>query len=92
LPVLPAAEVGQEKGDGVTYRYRCQHRPGPHLGSWFESETGHLGRDFLLPGHHDLPGKFPIFRGDSQFQPYLQGFRYTNDMERLTKGRVVARK
>ena len=39
----------------------------------------------------DPPGKFLIFREDFQFKPYLQGFRYTGDMERLAEGRIVAR-
>jgi hypothetical protein len=50
----------------------------------------HLGRDFLLLGHHDRPGIFPIFREDSQFHLYLQGFRYTNDREKLAEGRLLA--
>jgi hypothetical protein len=51
------------------------------------------GADFLLPAapsQYDLPGKFPIFRKDSQFKFYLQEFRYTNHMEQLATGRTVA--
>ena len=88
MPVLPAGEVGQERGDGVTHPFWCQHRPVPHLWPWSESETGHLGRDFLLPGHFDLPGKFPIFRENFQSKLDLQGFRDTNHMERLAEGRT----
>jgi four helix bundle protein len=36
------------------------------------------------------PRKFPISRENSQFNLYLQGFRYTNDMEILAEGRIVA--
>ena len=90
VPVLPAGEVGQEKGDGVTHRFWRQHRPVPHLWPWSTSETGHLGRDSIFPGHYDRPGNFPIFRENSQFKLYLQRFQYTNHMEKLTKGRIVA--
>jgi hypothetical protein len=48
------------------------------------------GRDFFILGHHDRPGKFSIFREDFRFKPYLQGFRYTNDREKLAEGRIVA--
>ena len=50
----------------------------------------HLGTA-LPPSQCDFPGKFPIFREDSQFKLYLQRFRYTNDMERLAEGRIVAK-
>ena len=54
--------------------------------------TAHCG-DFLMPAapsHYDRPGKFLIFQENSQFKLYLQGFRYTNDMEKLAEGRIVA--
>jgi len=50
----------------------------------------HLGTAFP-PSQYDLPGKFPILREDSQFKLYLQGFLYTNHLEKLAKGRIVAR-
>lgn len=42
------------------------------------------------PSQYDCPGKFPIFREDYQSKRYLQGFLYTNDMEKLAKGRIEA--
>jgi hypothetical protein len=47
LPLLPVGEVGQARGDGVTYGFRCH--------------------------------------------PHFQGLRYTNDMEKLAEGRIMAR-
>ena len=50
--------------------------------------------DFLMaaaPIQYDRPGNFPIFREDSHFKPYLQGFRYTDDRDKLAEGRIVAR-
>ena len=44
----------------------------------------------ILPGHYDRPGNFLIFREDSQFNLYLRGLRYTNDMEKLAEGRILA--
>jgi hypothetical protein len=70
--------------------FPCQHHPLPHLWPWSTPGTGHLGRNSILPGQYDPLGKFPIFREDSQFKPYVQRFRYTNDLEKLAKGRTVA--
>jgi hypothetical protein len=67
-----------------------QHRPTLHLWPWPESETGHLGRDSILPGGYERPGKLPIFQEDSQSKLQLQRFLYTNDMEKLAKVRIVA--
>ena len=96
VPVLPAGKVGQKKGDGTPCRFlnaccfRCQQHPVPHLWPWSTSETGRLKKNSVFPGHYDRPGKFPIFREDSQFKLYLQGSLYTNHMERLAEGRTVA--
>ena len=96
VQLLPPAEVGQEKGHDNPCRFlpaccfRCQRRPALRLWPWSESKTGRLERDSILPGRYDLPGKFPIFREDSQFKPYLQGFRYADDMETIGEGRIVA--
>ena len=41
--------------------------------------------DFLIPAapsRYERPEKFPIFRENSQFKPYLQRFQYTNDMKK----------
>jgi hypothetical protein len=60
----------------------------------FVQEKGDGTRaDFLIPAavsQYDRPINFPIIREDSQFKHYLQGFRYTNDMEKLAEGRIVA--
>jgi hypothetical protein len=69
LPVPPAGEVGQGKGDGI------------------RADSSMLA----APSQYDRPGKIPIFLEDSQFKLQLQGFRYTNDMEKLAEGRMVAR-
>ena len=53
-------------------------------------------RDTDTPGRYPYlhsqksPQKFPIFQEDSQFKLYLLRFRYTNHMEKLAKGRIVA--
>ena len=49
----------------------------------------HLGTA-LPPSQYDLPGKFPFLREDSQSKLYLEELRYTSDMEKLAKGRIVA--
>src|SRR5208337_5347320 len=46
------------------------------------------GRDSLSPGKYDLPGNFSIFR--ENYQSPLQGFQYTNHIEKLAEGRIVA--
>jgi len=95
--MLPPGEFGQERGDGTPSRFlnaccfRCQHYPVPHPLSWSELETPRLGAGLPSPFQYDRPGNFPIFREDFQFKRYLQRFRYTNDMEKLAEGRIVAR-
>jgi hypothetical protein len=63
--------------------------PVQHLWPWLELETGRFGKG--PPSQYDRPGKFPIFRENSQFKLYLQRFRYTNHMEKLAEGRLLAR-
>ena len=90
VPLIPAVEVSQEKGDGVAHRFWRQQRSVPHLWPWSESETARLGAGLPPQVNMISPGKFPIFREDYQSKLYLHGFLYTNDMEKLTKGRIVA--
>jgi hypothetical protein len=45
---LSAGKV-QEKGEGVTHRFRSQHHPVPRLWPWSESETGRLGAGQPFP-------------------------------------------
>jgi len=62
-------------------------------GKFGQGKEGGTRADFFLPAassQYDRPGKFPIFREDYQFKLYLQRFRYTDDMEKLAKGRIVA--
>ena len=96
LEVLPAGKFSQERGNVTPSRFlnsccfRCRHHPAPHRWLWSASETGHIGRNSILPGQYNRPGKFSIFRENYQSKLYLQGFRYTNDMGRLAEGRLVA--
>jgi len=84
VPLLPAGRVGWEHGDGTPGRFlnAChiwrQHRTVQHLWPWSEPETGHIG-----PGL-DFSGEIPIQT------PFAKAFRYTNHMERLADGRIVA--
>jgi hypothetical protein len=75
FPVLKA-----EAGIGMPEIVKADWRDRPRLGS--------------RGGYIDLKGGLsrgvPVFREDSKFKPNLQGCRYTNDMEKLTKGRTVA--
>ena len=50
--------------------------PDLHLWPWSESETGHLGRDSILPGHYDRPGNFSIFRRIPNSSPICKGSVY----------------
>ena len=90
--VAPAGEVGQKKGDGVTHRFWRQQRAVPPSWSWSESETRRLGRDSILPGQCDLPGKFPIFREDSISICKVPIYdRYSNILEGADNGKLYCR-
>ena len=96
VPVLPAGKFDQGKGDGTRPDSVMPGTSGvrpawSHIsGLGLRRKPEHLGTA-LPPSQYDLPGNFPIFREDSQFKLYLQGFLYTNHMEKLAKGRIVAR-
>ncbi|MFH1596932.1 MAG: hypothetical protein ABIG94_11315 [Pseudomonadota bacterium] len=87
LEVLSAGKFGKEKGDGTRADFLMIAAPGVSTtrsrtsGLGLSQEPGHLGTA-LPASQYDLPGKFPIFREDSQLKLYLQGFLYTNHMEK----------
>jgi hypothetical protein len=96
VPVLSAVEVSQEKGDRTPCEFlhaccfRCRHHPVPHLWPCLSRKPDTSGGTpssrviMIAPEIFFFPERFPIQT------PFAKAFRYTNHMEKLTKGRIVA--
>jgi len=92
VPVLSVGEVGLEKRNGTCADFLMPALSGASTvrsrtyGFGLNPET--WGRDSIFPGKYDRPGNFSIFR--ENYQSPLQGFQYTNHIEKLAEGRIVA--
>ena len=98
VQVLPVGRFGQKKNDGTPCRflmtYACcvsiTRASTPIFGLSRKPETRGLG--LLSPPVNIITQEFYDFSGGFPIQtPFAKAFQYTNHMERLAEGRIVAK-
>jgi hypothetical protein len=77
----------------VCLLFLASEPPGPALLAWFEQETDREHRAITSsPWVNIIAPEILRHSGEIPIQiPFAKSFRYTNHMERLAEGRVVAR-